>query len=404
MWGYTKLTGRIIIERREKEIMEFQMGNKIIQLREAKGLTQKQLAEQLGISAPAVSKWETNTSYPDITLLTPLARALGTNLDTLLSYEEDLTQEQMTAFAQEIILLKTQKGIQAAEEKLQEILHRYPNSIGFKFQAVGLFTYLSMPEGQGNMSSSECAETEQTERDKTDKSWVNHKYDSQKEKLLREVYESKDPTYLQSAVAALAAMALGEEDFDAAEQWLNELPKQPEDATSLWVLLYEQRGEKEEAEKLLQNRLYQTLSQARSYMVMRLERMVKQMTPPESELRTLCKICEELDQMVFAQPWYNNLLFAEVYGKMGQEDRAADYLKQYLQHYPSNLQPNPILFPALAQGKDPINQAGENAHNGSGYSFVRNMMLQSIRQDEVLGELCEREDIKELMESAHGIS
>ena len=60
------------------------IGGHIAALRKTRGLTQEQLAAQLGVSAPAVSKWETNSSCPDITLLCPLARALGTNVDTLL--------------------------------------------------------------------------------------------------------------------------------------------------------------------------------------------------------------------------------------------------------------------------------------------------------------------------------
>ena len=44
--------------------------------RTALGLTQEQLAGKLGVSAPAVNKWERGNSYPDITLLPVLARTL----------------------------------------------------------------------------------------------------------------------------------------------------------------------------------------------------------------------------------------------------------------------------------------------------------------------------------------
>lgn len=42
--------------------MELKIGSKIAELRKAKGMTQEQLALALGISAPAVSKWETEVS------------------------------------------------------------------------------------------------------------------------------------------------------------------------------------------------------------------------------------------------------------------------------------------------------------------------------------------------------
>ena len=51
------------------EATQKKIGAQIAALRRAKGLTQEQLAEMLGVSAPAVSKWETDSSYPDITLL-----------------------------------------------------------------------------------------------------------------------------------------------------------------------------------------------------------------------------------------------------------------------------------------------------------------------------------------------
>lgn len=55
----------------------------IKRLRLARELTQEQLAARLGISAQAVSKWETSETYPDGTLLVPLARELGVSLDVL---------------------------------------------------------------------------------------------------------------------------------------------------------------------------------------------------------------------------------------------------------------------------------------------------------------------------------
>ena len=51
--------------------------------RQALGLTQEQLAQKLGVSAPAVNKWERALNYPDITLLPALARALVRHLGTL---------------------------------------------------------------------------------------------------------------------------------------------------------------------------------------------------------------------------------------------------------------------------------------------------------------------------------
>ena len=60
-------------------------GATIKSLREVKGITQSQLAEQIGVSSKAVSKWETSKGLPDITLIEPLAKALGVSVMELMS-------------------------------------------------------------------------------------------------------------------------------------------------------------------------------------------------------------------------------------------------------------------------------------------------------------------------------
>ena len=62
-------------------------GTTIRNLREAKGLTQLQLAEIIGVSSKAVSKWETAKGLPDISLVEPLSKALGVSVMELMSGE-----------------------------------------------------------------------------------------------------------------------------------------------------------------------------------------------------------------------------------------------------------------------------------------------------------------------------
>lgn len=62
--------------------------------RKALGMTQKQLAERLLISDKAVSKWENGASYPEVTLLPPLAQILGLTVDELLAGEVHGEQKQ----------------------------------------------------------------------------------------------------------------------------------------------------------------------------------------------------------------------------------------------------------------------------------------------------------------------
>lgn len=66
--------------------MELTLGKRISQNRKRLKLTQDQLAEQLGVTAQAVSKWENDQSCPDITILPRLAEIFGTTTDELLGY------------------------------------------------------------------------------------------------------------------------------------------------------------------------------------------------------------------------------------------------------------------------------------------------------------------------------
>lgn len=60
------------------------LGRRISELRKKKGITQDQLAEEMGVSSQAVSKWENDISCPDIGLLPQLADYFGVTLDELM--------------------------------------------------------------------------------------------------------------------------------------------------------------------------------------------------------------------------------------------------------------------------------------------------------------------------------
>ena len=67
---------------------QYVTGALIRRLREAKGITQQQLALAIGVSDKAVSKWETGRGYPDVSLIEPLAAALGVSVIELFSGED----------------------------------------------------------------------------------------------------------------------------------------------------------------------------------------------------------------------------------------------------------------------------------------------------------------------------
>ena len=65
------------------------LGKNVAYLRRRAGLTQDMLSLQLGVSMQAVSKWERGISFPDVSLLPALARALDVSIDALFAEPEE---------------------------------------------------------------------------------------------------------------------------------------------------------------------------------------------------------------------------------------------------------------------------------------------------------------------------
>jgi transcriptional regulator with XRE-family HTH domain len=67
------------------------IGKRICALRKEKGMKQEELAQRLDISGQAVSKWENDQTYPDVSLLPRLAEIFGVTTDYLLTGEQEQT-------------------------------------------------------------------------------------------------------------------------------------------------------------------------------------------------------------------------------------------------------------------------------------------------------------------------
>ena len=75
--------------------MELNIGTNLKKLRITKGITQEQLSAVMNVSCAAVSKWERGETYPDITLLQPLAFYFGVTIDELMGYNQEKVQMEI---------------------------------------------------------------------------------------------------------------------------------------------------------------------------------------------------------------------------------------------------------------------------------------------------------------------
>lgn len=350
--------------------MELKIGTKIMELRRKKGMTQEQLAAILGVSAPAVSKWETDSSCPDIALLCPLARALGTNVDTLLSFEEELSQESMGQYMNEIIQLSRQGETGAAEERLNGLLHAYPSNIPLKFCAMSALTIFDMNTRQGE--------------EETRQRWCR-----QKKELAQAIHDDGDPAFHLASVSMLVALMLEEEDLESAEKLLQENIGKTGDFTYQWMRLYLKKGQRDQALEVLQRQTYKLVGDLRACLASLME---QELGLERHRVLEICRIMEEMDRLFYIQGSSGLLatakpakygvkafsigssgLLAEVYLREGEPKRALEYLEALTEQIVGTpAAPNPLVFAPAINGR--LEQAGFSRE-------IKMAILQGLEKD-----------------------
>ncbi len=103
--------------------MDINIGSNIKRLRIAKNITQEQLSVAMGVSCAAVSKWERGESYPDITLLQPLAYFFDVSLDKLMGYDREKVQTEIEKI---ITLYRKHRNNQIGREIITKARRDYP--------------------------------------------------------------------------------------------------------------------------------------------------------------------------------------------------------------------------------------------------------------------------------------
>lgn len=328
------------------------LGAHIAALRKLKGMTQEQLAKAVGVSAPSVSKWETDSSCPDISLLSPIARALGTNLDKLLQFEETLEKDELTKSMNEIVETARNESLQNAESKLNNLLHRYPTDCGLKYNA---YLTLVVFEMLFPMETSEKK-----------KQW-----EEQKKQLLEEILVAGVSSYWESSVSALAVMAIQNDELVQAEQMLKELPKKSSDPTMIWAQFYLKKNEPEKALEVTQKRLFVLIQQLQMCLI---SMMNKEMIPSAEQTLEICKVYRQVEEIFKVGGGTSEGLFIEAYLRMGnQEEAKKSAIKMIYDIIGIVQKPNPLLFLPTIKIEDGQPKAIKE---------MKKMMLEGIMKEE----------------------
>lgn len=107
--------------------MIFSFGDNLKALRKEKGLTQEQTAELLNISKQSISRWETNTTYPDVLFLPVLASFYGITVDRLLGVDHETNDRIKAEYFAKRQAAHHNGDISAAYELSQKLYAHFPN-------------------------------------------------------------------------------------------------------------------------------------------------------------------------------------------------------------------------------------------------------------------------------------
>lgn len=336
--------------------MDIKIGTTINKLRKKKGLTQEQLATLLGISAPAISKWENNHSYPDISLLCPLARALDTTVDTLLQYEETISNEEIIEKINHIVETALQNGYEISEQMLLKLLHQYPNSICLKFNACAVldtFQVVSLF----------------VDKEKK-KDWT-----TRKKQLLEEIIMSKEPAYWQTATLQLSTLMIAEGDLEAAEQRLLELPEHTIDPTSCWSQLYLKKEEPLKALKITQKSLFSLVNQLLTCLGIMLQ--PKLFPNPEDQIK-ICNIYHTISTTFGFLDMSDGMLL-ESYLNMGNIEEACSCMERYIKIITGPAKyPDPLLFTPGLSFQEKLSNSNQQATTPE----MRKLLIKSLEEEQ----------------------
>lgn len=224
------------------------IGDVIRKYRKEAGLTQEEMASRLGVTTPAVNKWENKNSNPDIELLAPIARLLHISLDTLLSFHEELTPVEIEELIREMDRRFDLEGFEKVYVWAAEKVKEYPNCNMFIWQVAVMLDARRL----------------------TDDSIDSEKYDEQINAWYEIALGDENEEIKYHAVDSLFGFYLRKKEYAKAKEYLQYFSNNDPKKKINQGRLYKEQGEKKNAYKSFESILfseYQILNVAFSFMV-----------------------------------------------------------------------------------------------------------------------------------------
>ena len=214
------------------------IGGVIKKYRKDAGLTQEEMANRLGVTTPAVNKWENGNSKPDIELLVPIARLLNISLDTLLSYHEKISNVEIEEIIRRMDKMFLEEGYEKTYEWVLEIIKKYPNCNMLIWQVAVMLDARRI----------------------TDKCKNPEKYDAQINAWYEMALHDENEEIQHHAADALFGFYLRKKDYDQAEKYLNYFSNRDPMKKFYQGRLYQEQGKVEEAYEMYEDVIFSEYS------------------------------------------------------------------------------------------------------------------------------------------------
>ncbi|MGL5347223.1 MAG: helix-turn-helix domain-containing protein [Peptostreptococcaceae bacterium] len=288
--------------------MQLSIGNVIYKLRKQKGITQENLAKAIGISTAAVSKWETGNAYPDITLLSPIARFLDVTVDYLLEFEANLTDEEVMEIYNRCCKKFMEETFEEAIIYYKKYIKQYPNSMKLKFRLGSMLQQYLIYAG-----NEENAE-------KMIKEAIN---------LFEECIEEDEGEIKEVSLCILSSLYIMVDRNEEAVEVTKQIKKPLVDPDIMLSSIYYKMEKIEESKKMDQTSLYSKINEI-SNILIGLSGKVKNEGDYEYALQ-LAGIHKQIINLFELQDilsYSNNLIYLDIYSKQKDKEKTLDFLEK----------------------------------------------------------------------------
>lgn len=303
-------------------------------------LTQEKIAELLGVSASAVNKWEKGSTYPDITLLPALTRLLKIDLNTLMSFNDDMTDVEIENFVDEIDKTIQEQGYEIAFQKAIDKIHEYPTCDTLIYSVIlylegALFLYnISEPQHYREIFEG-----------------------FYKRLSVSEISEIRD-----AAISMLISYARNNGEFSKAEELINMLPFSTIDKEEQLAILYQQQKKYEEAEIIWEHRVLKGVTDIQTALINMLEQSLFEDRDDDAEF--FADLYETIIRQFCFPEWmyYNAHLLIAIEKK--NKDESISILKK--------------MLPAMKKEWNPQDYRLYRNARGSGSTFLSSRLADTL--------------------------